>query len=73
MLEVLNQITLRPNQVKQFQKLYQGGPLPVHLKGPFDIKTYKLVMWGCIAGIGITSYEFFQMARGYKKRAPPSE
>ena len=72
MLEFLNQIVLRPSQVRQFQNLYQSGPLPVHLKGPSDIKTYKLVMWGCIAGFGITSYEFYQMARGYKKREPVS-
>jgi len=67
--EFMNQYTLRPSEVKRFQRVYQGGVLPVHLKGPSDIKTYKVVMWGCILGVGVASYEFYQMARGFKKKS----
>ena len=68
-LEFLNQWTMRPSQVKEFQKVFQAGSLPIHLKRSSDIKAYKLVMWGCIAGIGYASYEFYQMALGKKKRS----
>lgn len=67
--EFMNQYVYKPNRVKELQKFYQTGPLPVHLKGQIGISVYRTMMWGTSLGLIYCGFEFYKMAIGKKKRA----
>ena len=68
--EFLDQYYLRPNKVKEMQKYYQSGKLPVFLKGPADISIYKTMMWSVSLALVWCGVELGRMALGTKKRKP---
>lgn len=64
----MEQFTVQPSRVKEFQKFYQSGPLPVHLKGRVDISVYRTIMWGSALGVAFGFIMLSRMALGQLKR-----
>ena len=67
-MSFMNQYYNRPSNVKELQKFYQAGSLPVHLKGKAGISTYKGMMYLCAVGAVYEGYMLTNMAVGKLKR-----
>ena len=66
--EFMEQFYSRPNRVKEFQKFFQSGPLPIHLKGRVDISFYRTFIMGSGLGVMFGLLQFSRMALGHMKR-----
>ena len=67
--EFLNQYYFKANKVKDSQKYFQSGQLPVYLKGQTGIFSYRAFMFGTSVGLIFAAYQFSQMALGKLKRS----
>ncbi|EDO35591.1 predicted protein [Nematostella vectensis] len=57
------------NKLSRFQRLFQTGEAPIHLRGGAkDIMTYRGAMVLSVVGIGVSLFTIFQMATGQMKK-----